>query len=135
MSSQRYTGMIHACESVCGREEWGWGWVCLAVSVPMCIFVYVSRMTACARRFTLPLKTKIKSEVLLLLLLIITLITFKGAVQDFLQCLHCAANRVQHICSSGLGKIVCKSCATHQMLITCNMLCYVLSGTKGQLSY
>ena len=49
MSSQRYTGMIHACL-----------WVCLAsVSGSMCMFVFVIHMTA--RRFSLPLRTKIKS--------------------------------------------------------------------------
>ena len=38
----------------------GGGWVCLAsVSGPMCMFVFVIRVTA--RRFSLPLRTKIKS--------------------------------------------------------------------------
>ena len=58
MSSQQYTGMIHAY--VCVWEGGMWGvWVCLAsVSGPMCIFVFVIRVTA--RRFSLP-KDKIKS--------------------------------------------------------------------------
>ena len=32
---------------------------------------------------------------------------------------HCAANCLQHVCSSGLGVTVCKSCATHRALIMC----------------
>ena len=59
----------------------------------------------------------------------------KGAIQDFLQSPHCAANCLQHICSSGPGAIVCKSRAAHRALIMCNMLCYMPHGTKGQLSY
>ena len=38
---------------------------------------------------------------------------FKGAIRDFLQSPHCAANHLQHICSSGLGAIMCKSCPIH----------------------
>ena len=40
----------------------------------------------------------------------------------FLQSLHCAANCLQHIHSSGLGAIVCKPRVAHQALNTCNML-------------
>ena len=47
----------------------------------------------------------------------------------FLQSPHCAMNYLQHICSSGPGAIVCKSCAAHRAFITCNMLCYVPHGT------
>ena len=53
----------------------------------------------------------------------------------FLQSPHSAANSLQHVRSSGPGKIVCKSRTTHGALITCNMSCYVSRGTKGQLSY
>ena len=52
-------------------------------------------------------------------IIIILVITFKGAVQDFLQSPHSAANCLQHVRSSGPGAIVCKSCATHRALITC----------------
>ena len=48
---------------------------------------------------------------------------------------HCTANRLQYVRSSGLGAVVCKSCATHGALIMCNMSCCVPRGTKGQLSY
>ena len=44
-------------------------------------------------------------------------------------------NCLQHVRSSGLGAIVCKSHATHRVLIMCNMLCFVPRGTKRQLSY
>ena len=69
------------------------------------------------------------------IIIIIIIIAFKGAIRDFLQSPHSAANRLQHARSSGPGAIVCKSCATHRALITCNMSCYVPLGTKGQLSY
>ena len=49
------------------------------------------------------------------------IIVFKGAIRDCLQTPHCAANRLQHVHSSGPGAIVCKSRATHRALITCNM--------------
>ena len=75
-------------------------------------------------------------KTLFLCFLIITIIiTFKGAIRDFLQSPHCTANCLQHTHSSGPGAVVCKSRATHQALITCNMSCYVPRGTKGQLSY
>ena len=65
----------------------------------------------------------------------IIIIVFKGAIQDFSTSSHCAATCLQRVCSSGSGAIVCKSCAAHRALITCNMSCYVPRGTKGQLSY
>ena len=39
----------------------------------------------------------------------------------FLQSPHCAANCLQHVCSSGQRAIVCKSRAIFRALITCNM--------------
>ena len=69
------------------------------------------------------------------IIIIIIIIAFKGAIRDFLQSPHSAANCLQHARSSGPGAIVCKSRATRRALITCNMSCYVPLGTKGQLSY
>ena len=70
--------------------------------------------------------------------IIIRIIAFKGAIRDFLQSPHSAANCLQHAHSSGPGAIVCKSRATHRALITCNMSCYVLAtwyeGTAQLLS-
>ena len=40
------------------------------------------------------------------------LIAFQGTIRDFLQSPHCAANRLQHVRSSGPGAIVCKSRAS-----------------------
>ena len=52
-----------------------------------------------------------------------------------LQPPHCAANCLQHVCSSGLGAIMCKSCATHRTLITCNLQCATwYEGTAQLLS-
>ena len=47
------------------------------------------------------------------------IIAFKGAIRDFLQSPHSAANCLQHVRSSGPGVTVCKSRATHRALITC----------------
>ena len=41
----------------------------------------------------------------------------------FSQSPHCATNCLQHVRSRGPGAIVCKSCATHRALITCNRQC------------
>ena len=57
------------------------------------------------------------------LILLIIIIAFKGAIRDFLQSPHSAANCLQHVRSSGPGAIVCKSRATHRALITCK--CHV----------
>ena len=68
-------------------------------------------------------------------IIIIIIIVLKGANRDFLQSPHCAANRLQHIRSSGPGIIVCKSRATHQALITCYMSCATwYEGTAQLLS-
>ena len=57
-------------------------------------------------------------------IIMIIIIAFHGAIRDFLlQSPHWAANRLQHVRSSGPGTIVCKSRATHRALITCNMSC------------
>ena len=73
--------------------------------------------------------------IIIIIIRIVIIISFKGAIQDFLQSPHSAANCLQHVHSSGPGAIVCKSRATHRAFITCNMSCYVPLGTKGQLSY
>ena len=71
--------------------------------------------------------------ILILIIIIIIIIAYKGAIRDFLQSPHSAANCLQHARSSGPGAIVYKSRATHRALVTCNMSCYVPLGTKGQL--
>ena len=52
------------------------------------------------------------------IIIIIIIIAFKGAIRDFLQSPHSAANCLQHARSSGPGAIVCKSRATHRALMT-----------------
>ena len=73
--------------------------------------------------------------IIIIMMMMIIIITQKDAFRDFLQSPHCAANRFQHVRSSGPGAIVCKSRATRRALITCNMSWYVPRGTNGQLSY
>ena len=58
------------------------------------------------------------------------IIVFKGETRDCLQSPHCAANRLQHVRSSGAGAIVCKSRATHRALITCKV--YQLWASRSQ---
>ena len=72
---------------------------------------------------------------IIIVIVIIIIIAFKGANRDSLHSPHCAANRLQHVRSSGPSAIMCKSRATHRAFIMCNMSCYVPRGTKGQLSY
>ena len=55
-------------------------------------------------------------------LIIVIIIAFKGAIGDFLQSPHSAANCLQHVRSSGTGAIVCKSRATRRALITCKCM-------------
>ena len=76
------------------------------------------------------LRTKDVNEtyITFLIIIIIIIIAFTGAIRDFLQSPHCAANRLQHVRSSGPGAIVCKSRATHRELVTYYMLCYVPRG-------
>ena len=72
----------------------------------------------------------------MMMMMMMMMITFKGAIRDFLQSPHCAANRLQHVRSSGPDAIMCKSHASHRALITCNnMSCYLPRGRKRQLSY
>ena len=52
----------------------------------------------------------------------------------FLQSPHCPANRLQHVRSSGQCASVCKSRATHQALIACNMCATWYEGTAQLLS-
>ena len=56
--------------------------------------------------------------IIIMIMIIIVIIPFKFAIRDCLQSPHCAANRLQHVRSSGPATIVCKSCATHRALIT-----------------
>ena len=50
----------------------------------------------------------------------------------FLQSPLCAVNCLQRVRSSGQGGVVCKSCSTHRVLISCNLLQH---SAKGQLSF
>ena len=83
----------------------------------------------------LSLMTKSMEIRFVIIIIIIIIIVLKGAIRDLLQSPHSASNCLQHVHSSGPSTIVCKSCATHQALITCNMSFYVPCGTKGQLSF
>ena len=67
--------------------------------------------------------------VVVAVVIVVVMVAFKCAIRDFLQS-HSAANRLQHVRSSGPDAIVSKSRATHRALITCNMPCYVPRNIK-----
>ena len=54
--------------------------------------------------------------------MVIIIIAFTGTVRDFLQSPRCATDYLQHLRSSAPGTIVCKSRATRQVLVTCNVM-------------
>ena len=70
-------------------------------------------------------------------IIIIIIITFKGAIRDFLQSPHSAANCLQCARSSGPGAIVCKSRATHQALITCkcHVTCHLVQRDSSAIKF
>ena len=63
----------------------------------------------------------ITTIIIIIIIIIIITITLKGTLRDILQSLHFAVYRLQHVCSSGAGAILCKPCATFQVIIMCNM--------------
>ena len=79
----------------------------------------------------------VKNLELHLLVIIIIIITFKGAIQDFLQSPHSAANRLQHEHSSGPGATVCKSRETHRALITCkcHVTCHLVRRDSSAIKF
>ena len=62
---------------------------------------------------------------------------FKGAIRDFLQSPHSAANCLQHTRSSGPGAIVCKSHATHRVLIKCkcHVRCFLVRRDSSAIKF
>ena len=65
------------------------------------------------------------------------IIAFKGAIRDFLQFSHSAANCLQHVRSSGPGATVCKSRATHRALITCkcHVMCHLVRRDTSAIKF
>ena len=61
----------------------------------------------------------------LIIIKIIIIIAFKGAIRDFLQSPHSAANCLQHVWSSAPG--TCNTSSAYHVQVPL--------GTKGQLSY
>ena len=69
--------------------------------------------------------------------IIILIIAFEGAIRDFLQSPHKAANCFQHARSSGPGATVCKSRATHRALITCkcHVMCHLVRRDSSSIKF
>ena len=67
----------------------------------------------------------------------IIIIAFKGAIRDFLQSPHSAANCLRHVRSSGPGAIVSKSRATHRALITCkcHVTCHLVRRDSSAIKF
>ena len=65
----------------------------------------------------------------------IIIIVFRGAIRDFSQFPHSAANCLQHVRSSGSDatcvQITCNTSSAYHVQVSC----YVPRGTKGQLCY
>ena len=72
-----------------------------------------------------------KTTTIIIIIIIIMIIKFKGAIRDFLQSPHSAANCLQHERSSGPDATVCNTSSAYRVQVSC----YVPLGTKGQLSY
>ena len=72
-----------------------------------------------------------------IIIIIIIIIAFKGAIRDFLQSPHSAANCLQHVRSSGPGATVCKSRATHRALITCkcHVTCHLVRRDSSAIKF
>ena len=69
--------------------------------------------------------------------IMIIIIAFKGAIRNFLQSPHSAANCLQRVGSSGPGAIVCKSRATHRALITCkcHVTCHLVRRDSSAINF
>ena len=76
-------------------------------------------------------------SVLIIIIIIIIIIAFKGAIRDFLQSPHSAANCLQHVRSSGPGATVCKSRAAHQALIMCkcHVTCHLVRRSSSAIKF
>ena len=94
------------------------------------IFFYYAKILFSFFRFFFPL-------IYWLIIIIIIIIAFKGAIRDFLQSPHSAANCLQHVRSSGPGATVCKSRATHRALITCkcHVMCHLVRRDSSAVKF
>ena len=70
-------------------------------------------------------------------IIITIIIAFKGAIRDFLQSPHSAANCLQHARSSDPSAIVCKSRVTHRALITCkcHVTCHLVRRDSSAIKF
>ena len=74
---------------------------------------------------------------IMMMMMMMIIIAFKGAIRDFLQSPHSAANCLQHVRSSGPGAIVCKSRETHRALITCkcHVTCHLVRRDSSAIKF
>ena len=79
--------------------------------------------------------TELPTFVFYIIIIKIIIIALKGAIQDLLQSPHCAANRLQHIHSSGLDATMCKSHATHRLSrVTCDS-CHMVQRDSSAIKF
>ena len=83
------------------------------------------------------LNNNYNSNNIIIIIIIIIIIAFKGAIRDFLQSPHSAANCLQHVRSSGPRAVVCKSRATHRALITrkCHVMCHLVRRDSSAIKF
>ena len=65
------------------------------------------------------------------------IIAFKGAIRDFLQSPHSAANCLQHVRSSGQGAIVCNHVQHIERLsrATCRVTCHLARRDSSAIKF
>ena len=75
--------------------------------------------------------------IIMIIIIILIIVAFKGAIRDFSQSPHSAANRLQHVRSSGPGAIVCKPRATRRALITCtcHVTCHLVRRDSSAIKF
>ena len=94
----------------------------VAISPAITVCIYQSCLYTVCVAISPAITVCIYQSCLYTVYVIIIIIAFKGAIRDFLQSPHSAANCLQHVRSSGQGAIVFKSRATHRALITCHLV-------------
>ena len=119
-------------------------WLYFCPCLFLCLFLFLSfslSPSVCLSQF-MPfcLSVSLSLSVLIIIIaiiIIIIVIAFKGAIRDFLQSPHSAANCLQHVPSSGPGATICKSRATHWALITrkCHVTCHLVQRDSSAIKF
>ena len=106
-----------------------WLCLCLSLSLSQPLSLSISVSVCFCLCLSLPVFVNV--------IITIIIIAFKGAIRDFLQSPHSAANSLQHVRSNGPGAIVCKSRATHLALFTCkcHVTCHLVRRDSSAIKF